>query len=257
MLITTDRNQLAVIVVTLAAVAITVYSVMAFGRIARCIEEGYARQAELAADLRGTEAVLNANCSRLASAVERLEKTQKDIEAGPKQSAGNNQDPVSGLSSFSRVELARLLAQNTALEASLNEAQNKLRASDKLIIELRRQKLAAEEAEAVLARLHAQNQRLLTNLRDTRRRLREAEQKSEPGGALPVEGEACSGEQERTQTHERVAENLALRGRIKVLELESNQMRAKIDEREEELARTLREKTLIEERFVQRELSEE
>lgn len=256
-MISTNRDQLAVFVVTLSAVAFAVYSVVVLGKITRCTEEGYARLAEMLANLRDTEDSLNANCSRLTSAIERFETTQKNVEAGPKQSVGKNQDPASGLSSFSRVELNRLLAQNTALEAALNEAKSKLSLSDTQIIELRRQKLASEEAETVLARLHAQNKRLLIHLRETRRRLREVEQKSDTADYSSVKFVTNTDDPNRSLSEANIAENLALRGRIEVLELEGSRMQAKIDEREDELARTLREKTLIEERFVQRELSEE
>jgi len=256
-MISTNREQLAVFVVTLSAVAFAVYSFVVLGKIARCTEEGYSRLAEMLADLRDTEDALKANCSHLTSAIGRFQKTQNSIESGPGQSTGKNQDPVSGLSSFSRVELARLLAQNTALEAALTEATNRLNANDRQIIELRRQQLAREEAEAVLARLHAQNKRLLINLRETRRRLREAEQKSETADFSCPDVVTNAENSDRSLIEANVAENLALRGRVKALELEGSRMQARINEREEELARTLREKTLIEERFLQRELSEE
>lgn len=257
LLIAANKTQLAAIVVTLAAVAFAVYSIVVLGKIARCTEDGYARLVELLADLRDTGEVFDANCSRMASAVECIEATRKNIEAGLKQPVGRLAEPVSGLSSFSRVELGRLLAQNSSLEADLSEARSKLSASDKLIAELRQQKLAGDEAEAVLARLHAQNRRLLITLRDTRRRLWEAEQKSEPVAHVPLRAEAGSASAAQLQTDGSAAENLTLRGRIKVLEIEGNRMRAKIDEREEELARTLREKSLIEERFMQREMSDQ
>lgn len=256
-LITVSREQLAVVVVTLSAAAFAVYSVVVLGKIARCSEEGYARLLDMLAGLRETEEALKVSCRRMASAAEGGESAQRTSEAGLKQVIGKTQDPVSGLSSFSRVELTRLLAQNSTLEAALNEAKSKLMANDGVIAGLRQQKAAADEAEAAMARLHAQNRRLLITLRDTRRRLREAELKAESGEIAASSPEQRPVVVVKEPSDESVAENAALRGRIRALETESSRMRAAIDAREEELARTLREKTLIEERFMQREMSDE
>ena len=288
---TMDKVQLAVIVVTVAALVFVVYSFILLSRISRCTEEGVSGLKTLLAEVRlETQGFrfaathLNGLIERATAAVLSLEtklKTPLPVTSVPVHSgdisvssdfvefAQDGIDMLHGVAETAeeklpqwyrenRLELGRLLAQKNRMEKELDELRAKCHANECLLTDLRRKSHSADEAESTAARLHALNQRLLVDVREARRRQLEAEQKNEPMVQELAQVKARLSIQSRTNSpvaasEEIAAGNTALRQRIGELELSVSQLQARVQESEEALSRTLREKLLIEERFLQEE----
>lgn len=274
---TMDKVQLAVIVVTIAALVFVVYSYILLSRISRCTEEGVSGLKGLLAEVRleiqgfrFAATHLNGLIERATAALLSLEnKLNTPLPVSPAfvEFAQNGIDLLHGVAETpeekmpqwyreNRVELGRLLAQKSRMEKELDELRAKLHANECLVIDLRRKSHSANEAESTAARLHALNQRLLVDMREARRRQLEAEQKYEPMVQELQQAKARLSIQSHSNSagvgnEELTAGNAALRQRIGELEVSVNQLQARIQESDEELSRTLREKLLIEERFLQ------
>lgn len=165
--------------------------------------------------------------------------------------------PPEGLAAWqadNRVELNRLMTQKTRLESELDSVRGKLKESDRQIRELRRQNRDAEASESAAEQLRNVNQRLIGDLRDTRRRVLELEAELEPMVLELQKTKARLAAQPHLQNNkqsELEAENKVLQERSAILEASVRRLEEEALRNKEELSRTLREKSFIEERFLE------
>lgn len=284
---TLDWMQLAAIVVTLSAIVFVVFSIQLLLKISRRSEEGAIELKglldHLRSETRGFKVAsgnLNALIDRSTSALDSLEPRLGAVFRGFSNKLNKSpvspeliaftQDGINALQTVSdtsverlaqwqrdnAAELNRLLAQKVRMEAELNELRAKFHQSERQVVELKRQNYSVAEAESATAQLRALNLRLVADARDARRRLLEAEVKFEPviqelqlaKARLAIKARP---DQSAERTAELIAGNAVQRGRIAELEEAVQKLQAKVQSSEEELSRTLREKSFIEERFLQ------
>lgn len=277
-----DKMQWAVIAVTVAALVFVVYSSMLLTKIARCTEEGTAGLKELLVEIRAeihgfrfASTQLSNLAERTAAVLSRLELSLKTsgpvVTVSPEfvEFAQNGIDVLHSVAETTddsllewakenRADLRRLFVQKNQMEKELDALREKVHASECKVVDLRRKALSADEAEQSAVRLQTQNQRLLVDVREARRRLLEAEQQYEPMKQELQQAKARLAALSRTNTSVQGGEESAagvgsLRQRISELEAELARCQALVLARDEELSRTLREKSLIEERFLEDE----
>ncbi|MEI7611909.1 MAG: hypothetical protein WCK63_03310 [Betaproteobacteria bacterium] len=282
-----DWMQLAAIVVTLSAIVFVVFSILLLLRISKRTDEGSVELKGLLDHLRSetqgfrlASGNLNSLIDRSTTALDNLEPRLGAVFRGFQNNL--NRPPVSpeliafaqdGINVLQTVadtsvenlakwqsenasELNRLLLQKTRMEAELNDLRAKFHQSERQVVELKRQNHSVAEAESATAQLRALNLRLVAEARDARRRLLETEVKFEPVIQELQMAKARLAIQARPdhsadQTAELVAGNNVQRGRIVELETAVKHLQTKVQSSEEELSRALREKSFIEERFLQ------
>lgn len=282
-----DWMQLAAIVVTLSAIVFVVFSILLLLRISKRTDEGSVELKGLLDHLRSetqgfrlASGNLNSLIDRSTTALDNLEPRLGAVFRGFQNNL--NRPPVSpeliafaqdGINVLQTVadtsvenlakwqsenasELNRLLLQKTKMEAELNDLRAKFHQSERQVVELKRQNHSVAEAESATAQLRALNLRLVAEARDARRRLLETEVKFEPVIQELQMAKARLAIQARPdhsadQTAELVAGNNVQRGRIVELETAVKHLQTKVQSSEEELSRALREKSFIEERFLQ------
>lgn len=151
-------------------------------------------------------------------------------------------------------ELNRLLAQKGRLEAELDQTRGKLHESDRQIRELRRQNRDAEVAESAAEQLRNVNQRLIGDLREARRRALELESKLQPVTLELQKTKARLAAQPQGKNDSILdleAENKVLLERSALMDAAVRRLEEEAENNREELSRALREKSFIEERFLE------
>jgi predicted nucleic acid-binding Zn-ribbon protein len=154
-----------------------------------------------------------------------------------------------------RSDLSRLIQQKGRLEAELDALRLQVDDSNREIRALRAKSGELDSAQSAMEQLRQVNQRLSQDLRDTRRRAQEAESRLNP---LAAEQERLRARLEAQQSGgggpvsaEVEAENRNLRSRLRALENITDKLRKDAEHSEEELSRVLREKSFLEERFLE------
>lgn len=279
------KTQLAAIIVTLSALVFVVYSITLLLRIYRRTDEGMAGIAHFLEQLRAEIEGFRFASNQLNALMDRSHSVLAGLERKAKEpfSAGSPPDdpPISsdlieftqaGISVLQsvaevsdgslakwqrehRAELNRLLALRSRMEAELNELRKKCQANESLVLDLRRKNRSAAEAESATAQLRTLNQSLLADVREARRRQLEAEARMTPLVEELRQAKARQPFDVGSSTSKEgaglLAGNKALRERIGALEAALTHLQRKLGDSEDALSRTLREKSMIEERFLQ------
>jgi chromosome segregation ATPase len=283
-----DSMQLAIIVVALSVVCFVIFASVMLILIYRRTADGFGGLKGLLNDIRletrgfkAASAELNALIERASVTVANLEPRLDSALAGFFSKASGitvspelvdfTQDGINLLQSVSdssaenlpkwqsenRAELNRLLAQKSQMEIELNELRARLGMSEHIIASLRKQSQSAVEAESAANQLRTWNQRLVSEVRVARKLLLESEQKYAPMvqelqlARARLAMQSLPDQSATSGSEELVADNTVLRARVVELENSIQQLQAKVQSREDELSRTLREKSFIEERFLQ------
>lgn len=286
-----DEMQLVVIVVAISAISFVVFSIVLLLRISRRTEEGSAEIRNFLNEIRADTQDFKLASSRLNTLIERSTSTVVGIE--PRLDAvlkgffnkvsgllvsprfvEFTQDGINVLQSVAdtsaenlpkwqnenRAELNRLLSQKNWMEKELSELRARLDMSENVIASLRKQNHAADEAESAAAQLRTLNQRLVTEIRVVRKLLLESEQKYDPMiqelqiARARLAMQAKPDQNSSMGDEELAAGNAVLRDRVVELEALVKRFQARAQSSEEELSRTLREKSFIEERFLQSDI---
>ena len=154
-----------------------------------------------------------------------------------------------------RTDFSRLMQQKGRLEAELESLRLQVEESNRELGVLRGRVGEADSAQSAMEQLRLVNQRLSQDLRETRRRAQEAESRREAlqGEQIQLRArlEARQNQSSGPVSAEVEEENRKLRNRLKALENLTGKLRTDMDQSKEELARVLREKSFIEERFLE------
>jgi len=154
-----------------------------------------------------------------------------------------------------RTEFSRLMQQKGRLEAELESLRLQVEESNRELGALRARAGEADSAESAMEQLRLVNQRLSQDLRETRRRAQESESRHQAllgeQNQLRARLEASQSPDAGPLSAEVEEENRKLRNRLKALENLTGKLRKDMEQSEEELSRVLREKSFIEERFLE------
>jgi len=156
-----------------------------------------------------------------------------------------------------RVELSRLRLQRAALETEVMQLQARLDESTKNLSDLRRENRASFTAGSALDLLKSVNERLFAELKTMRDRMLSAE-------ALAAQLSAGSGQEgpeaavtvldgapaDKVVPFGAKNDTKQLQKRIRDLEVDRGKLLSQVESVTQELSRTLREKAMIEERFL-------
>lgn len=148
---------------------------------------------------------------------------------------------------------ARLEASRERLKVEVEQLQKRLSESAQVIADLRRENRGAFTSGSALDTLKSVNERLFSEIRAMRTRMISAEEKNALQAAelqrlRSAKPDAVSAEGQEAGAH---AEVSALQKQLQVLEMDRAGLLEQLQETEESMSRMVREKAMIEERYLE------
>lgn len=147
--------------------------------------------------------------------------------------------------------LYRLQGQRERLAAEVEQLQKRLDESARAIADLRRENRASFTSGSALDTLKQVNERLFTEIKNMRTRMLQAEERSAMMSNELEKLRLSKYPQESRDTGGSIAEIADLQKRLLTLESDRAQLLSQLQETEESMSRMLREKAMIEERYLE------
>lgn len=194
-----------------------------------------------------------AELQRLAASIEGLDANRLNQMLNDLGSVINGLPEVQAPDSSEAASRARLEAHRERLKTEVEQLQLRLSESAKAIADLRRENRSAFTSGSALDTLKGVNERLFSEMRTMRTRLLDAEEKAalQESENQRLRNDKSAPNGEPSPGGGQHAEIAALQKQLQNLEADRSGLLGQLQETEESMSRMVREKAMIEERYLE------